>query len=55
MNENVQTPSFPKVNLTVEDGNGNIIIVKTPCQPHELSAVLAIYQPDWTISLTAVE
>lgn len=55
MQENVQAPSFPKVNLVIRNGAGDVIIEKLPCQPHELSAVLAIFQPDWSLVLSAVE
>ena len=55
MNENVQIPSFPKVSLVVRNGAGDVIIENSPCKPHELSAVLAIFQPDWMLVLTAVE
>ena len=55
MNEKELNPSFPNVMMVVRDGAGEVIIKKSPCKPHELSAVLAIYQPDWSLVLSAVE
>lgn len=54
MPEKEMNPSFPKVKLVVKDRDGKTVIYKSPCLPHELSAVLAIFNEQWTVELSAV-
>lgn len=53
----VPSPSFPSVDLRVIDSDSQFqdlsIMEFSPCQPHELSAVLALWKPSWKLVITS--
>ena len=51
----VPSPSFPSVDLRVFDfvPTERLIIELCPCQPHELSAILALWRSDWKLVITS--